>query len=211
MRTIGAVLRQKRQSRKLSIGELEKETKIKGAFIESIEEERWEKLPEYPAVQGFVKSITKTLGLKEEQTMAMLRRDYPPEKGLQINPKPDVGNKLIWSPKLTFITGVTSVLLVIVSYLAFQYFNFITPPKLEVEEPEDGQVVTQRNLVVSGNTDANATVRVNNQPVLIEEDGFFTTEVEIFEGTKEIVVKAVSRSGKETVVHRNIKPELREN
>ena len=45
---------------------------------------------------------------------------------------------------------------------------------------------------------------------IVGEDGTFETEIEIFEGTGEVVVVAKSRSGKETVVARKIKPELRQ-
>ena len=86
--------------------------------------------------------------------------------------------------------------------------SFITPPKIEITAPKEGETVTKREILVIGKTDPDAVVRVNNQPVLLTEDGNFITEVEIFEGTKEIEVKAISRSGKETIIRRKIKVEL---
>jgi len=77
-----------------------------------------------------------------------------------------------------------------------------------VEQPKDEQVVGERQVLVSGKVNPEATLKVNNQPVLVNEDGTFEVEIEIFEGTSEIVVVAKSRSGKETVIRRKIKPEL---
>lgn len=207
MKTIGKFLKDVRVKEKYSKTRVAKITKIKASFIEAIEKENWEALPDFPVVLGFVKSIAGILKIDEHRAVALLRRDYPP-RVLPINPKPDVSSKFIWSPKLTFLTGLGLILIVIFGYLTIQYFHFISPPKLTVESPGEGQVINQRNVSVSGKVDPEATLKINNQPVLVEEDGAFKAEIEIFEGTEEIVAKAVSRSGKETVVRRKIKPEL---
>ncbi|MGB6839208.1 MAG: hypothetical protein WBE27_03010, partial [Microgenomates group bacterium] len=123
-------------------------------------------------------------------------------------PKPDVSKKFRWRPRTTFIVGITIVIMMVLGYLGFQYSRFISPPKLVVDQPQEEEVVKERILIVSGKTDLDATIRINNQPVLVDEDGDFETEIEIFEGTEEIIVKAVSRSGKDAIIRRKIKPEL---
>lgn len=208
MKTIGEALKNGRSKKRYSLAKLEAETKIKRGFIEAIEEENWLSLPEYPVIVGFVKNLSRFLELDERSMVALLRRDYPPKK-LSINPKPDVSEKFFWSPRLTFFVGIGIVLVAIFGYLAFQYYKFVTPPKLEVNEPREGEVVKVRDFKVFGKTDADATVKVNNQPVLVNDDGSFTVDIAIFEGTNEIVVSSTSRSGKMTIVHRNIKPEMK--
>jgi cytoskeletal protein RodZ len=207
MKTIGKFLKDARAKKKYSKARVAKATKIKVSFIEAIEKENWEALPEFPVVLGFVKSIAGVLKVDKNQAVALLRRDYPP-RVLPINPKPDVSSKFTWSPRLTFLTGLGLILVVIFGYLTIQYFHFVSPPKLTVESPKEGQVINKRNVSVSGKVDPEATLKINNQPVLVGEDGTFKAEIEIYGGTEEIVVKAVSRSGKETVVRRKIKPEL---
>ncbi len=209
MRTIGQAVKEVRTRKRYSRKRLEEETKIKKDFIEAIEKEEWSKLPEYPVVQGFVKRIATTLKANPREVVALLRRDYPPQK-LVISPKPDVSEKFTWSPKLTFITGVVVVIMIVLGYLGFQYLRFTSPPPLEIYQPQEGQVIAGRDFAVSGKTDPQAVVKVNNQLVLVGGDGFFTAEIEIFEGTEEIEVKAISRSGKETVIRRKIVPELAE-
>lgn len=207
MKTIGEFLRESRVKKKYSQEEIAKETKIRKKFIAAIEKENWEVLPEFPVVVGFVKQITKFLNLNKKQALALLRRDYPP-KVLPVNPKPDVSKSFTWSPRLTFIVGIVIVIAVVLAYLGFQYNRFMGPPKLVVDQPKEEQIIKERTLKVSGETDLDVIVKVNNQPVLVDDNGKFETEIEIFEGTEEIVVKAVSRSGKEVVIRRKIKPEL---
>ena len=93
-------------------------------------------------------------------------------------------------------------------YLIFQYINFISPPSLDLIKPVEDHIASETTLVVEGKTDSDATIKINNQPVLADDEGKFLAEIEIFEGTKEIVVVAKSRSGKEAVVKRKISVEL---
>lgn len=207
MKTVGEYLKQARVKKRFSQEKIAEETKIKEEFISSIEREDWEALPEFPVVVGFVKGIVKVLNINERQAVALLRRDYPP-KVLPVNPKPDVSRTFTWTPRLTFVAGIVVIALIVLGYLGFQYSSFINPPKLAIYRPHEEEVIKERKLMVIGETDPDATLKVNNQPVLIEEDGRFEVEIEIFEGTEEIIIKSVSRSGKETIVQRKIKPEL---
>lgn len=209
MKTIGILLKEARIKKRYSLSKLQELTKIKKDFIDSIEKEKWSDLPEYPVVVGFVKSLAGCLDVGERQLIAFLRRDYPPKKlPTSINPKPDISNRFVWTPKLTFLIGITLVVLMVLGYLSFQYLRFITPPSLEVMQPKNEEVVKSRKVKVLGKTDADAVVRVNNQPVLIDKEGKFEGQIEIFEGTTSLVIKSVSRSGKETVIERKIIPEL---
>lgn len=197
MKTIGATIKQVRKIRKLSIKELSEKTKIRETFIRDIEHEKWARLPEYPVVLGFIKSISNALEINTKNVVALLRRDYPPQK-LIINPKPDPKPEFRWNPKLTFFTGVGIVLAVVIGYLVFQYSQFVRPPALDVIRPTEGQVVSGQSLEVSGTTDPNATVTVNDQPAYVDDSGHFYTELEISDQTSNIVVAAKSRSGKES-------------
>lgn len=207
MKTIGGAIKEARTRKKYSLSKLEEVTKIKKDFISALEKEDWGSLPEFPVLSGFVKSIAGALGASEKSLLALLRRDYPPQ-ALSINPKPDVGEKFVWSPKLTFAVGVGIIMVLVLGYLGIQYKKFISPPSLNVFTPEEEQVVKERRVKVTGKTDGDAIVKINNQPVLLDSEGNFEAEIEIFEGTNEIVVKAQSRAGKETVVRRKIIPEL---
>jgi len=208
MKTIGEILKEERLSKKYSLKKLEELTKIKKEFIEYIEELRWEKLPEYSTVLGFVKSISLYLNLDQKKTVAFLKRDYPPKKHDQINPKPDISNKVSWTPRIAFWVGSILTFLLVSSYLIFQYKRFVSSPKLSVILPEENQIINQNKVKVTGNTDTDAVITVNNQPVLTSSEGYFETEIQITKETYEIIVKAISRSGKETLIRRNIKPEF---
>jgi hypothetical protein len=121
-----------------------------------------------------------------------------------------VSEKFSWNPRLTFILGTFIVAVAVVGYLVYQYLGFISPPKLEVYNPVEGQEVSQPILVVTGKTGTDAVVKINNQSVLVDDDGNFSEELNIFEGTSAIEIVAISRSGKQTQVVRKIVPKLLE-
>ncbi|MFI5240950.1 MAG: helix-turn-helix domain-containing protein [Microgenomates group bacterium] len=203
MKTIGEILRSARVSKKISFGQLENKTKIKTEFMKSIEEEDWKSLPPFPTTLGFVKSLASALGLNEKTIVAVLKRDYPPQKDV-VEPKPDVINKFSWSPRLTFILSIAVVLISVLGYLVVQYAKFVAPPSLKVEAPREDELVEGKYVVVSGTTDTDAKVIVNSQPVLVDDNGKFLIGLEIIPGTKEVVIKASGRSGKETTIKRQI-------
>lgn len=197
MVTVGEILKEARLKKKLSLSNLEKETKIKKEFIDLIENNLWDKLPDYPVVSGFVKNIAVFLDVPAETANAILRRDYLPKK-LYINPKPDIESKFYWSPKLTFTTGISLLTLLVLSYLGFEYLKFIKPPELEIYNPKNNEIVLENKVKITGKTTTDVILTVNNQPILLDQEGKFQTEVEITKDTLSLLFKAISRSGKIT-------------
>ena len=207
MNTIGQIIKSARVKKKLSFRKLEEATKIRATFIKSIEEEKWEVLPTFTTVLGFVKSLATTLGIDEHMAIAVLKRDYPPKK-INVNPKPDAFSQFTWSPKLTFVIGVVAVILVVLGYIGFQYAKFISPPDLTIDSPKEGQTVDGNSVPVFGSTDSDVKITVNNQPVLIDADGKFSVNLGVTQTTKEIDIIATSRSGKINEIKRNIEVQV---
>lgn len=197
MNNVGQILKEARLKKGISLIKLENITKIKREFIIKIEESDWDNLPEFPVISGFVKNIANALDLPTNNINAVLRRDYPPKK-LTINPTPDVGSKFSWSPKLTFIVGVGILIIIVLSYLGFEYAKFIKPPELEINSPKNNEIITNMKVKVSGKTTTDVGLTINNQPIILDQEGNFTTEIQITKNTKELKFVATSRSGKVT-------------
>ena len=105
-----------------------------------------------------------------------------------------------------FIYIVTGIFFffVLVGYLLFQYrFAFINPP-LSLEFPAEKSVVSSSAVNVSGVTDPNATVYVQNEAVFLNPDGSFAKKIDVFPGEVIIEIRAVNRFGKETKIERHI-------
>lgn len=206
MNTVGQILKKTRVQKGISLFRLENITKIKRDFIAKIEKDDWNNLPEFPVVSGFVKNIANALDLSVDNMNATLRRDYPPKK-LRINPKPDISNKFMWSPKLTFMIGIMILVLIVLGYLGVQYKKFTSPPDLAISSPKRNEIITENKVKVSGKTTTDAVLTINNQPITLDQDGAFATEISITKETTNLIFRAISRSGKVTEKMVNIKVE----
>lgn len=207
MNTIGQILKDARTRKGVTLKSLEKETKIKKEFILRIENNDWQNLPDFPVVSGFVKNISESLGVSVDNANAVLRRDYPPKK-MAISPKPDIDNKFKWTPRITFFAGISMLVILVLSYLVFEYFRFMKPPDINIDEPKENQLLTDTKVLVKGSTTTDSILTVNNQPVILDQNGGFETSIEINKDTKEIVFKVVSRSGKVREISRKINPDF---
>lgn len=76
---IGETLRQAREARRLSLADAERLTKIRGAHLAALEEERFEALPPRPYAKGFVRVYARLLGLDAEALVAAVESRLPPE------------------------------------------------------------------------------------------------------------------------------------
>lgn len=63
------------------------------------------------------------------------------------------------------------------------------------------------DVLVSGKTDIGASVIINNQPVLVNSDGYFETSIPVDKNTKNLKIQARSRAGKIREIDRSLKIE----
>lgn len=203
MNTIGKILKDARLKKGISQKKLGYLTKIKKEFIILLEQNNWDKLPEFPVVSGFVKNIASVLDLSPSQANAVLRRDYPPKKSI-VNPVVNVEDRFSWTPKTTFTLAVGFLVITVLGYLGYEYFKFVKPPEILITRPKENEIIFSQFVKVEGKTTTDAILTVNNQPIIVDSDGNFSGELEITKDTKELKFVAISRSGKETVIVRKI-------
>jgi hypothetical protein len=75
-----------------------------------------------------------------------------------------------------------------------------SPPKLTIDSPGEGETIygqTNRTINVSGSTDEDSTVTVNDRLAIVNS-GNFSTTIQLNEGDNTIVVIATDRAGNET-------------
>ncbi len=105
------------------------------------------------------------------------------------------------SAKLTDTKGNVSDLSNIVSV---NYGN--TPPKLVVSDPTDNSTVTgdPNAVTVTGMTDDNVTVTINDRMVVIKTDNSFSYSYPLNEGDNILKIVATDASGNQTTIQRKV-------
>jgi hypothetical protein len=93
--------------------------------------------------------------------------------------------------------------MLIASYLAWQVQTFVRLPELEVTSPTD-VIIHDSSVVVRGQAEREAQVRVNGEDVLVGEDGTFSITVPLKAGVNLIQATATGVSDRTRVVERHL-------
>jgi cytoskeletal protein RodZ len=206
----GIRLREAREEKNLSLEEVSKQTKIKTAFLESIENGEYNKLPSSSYALGFVRNYARFLGIKDSEILPIFKREYDSETAYKVLPQgfdskeefPIKGFKL----RQTFLVGVL-VFFIFILYIIYQYrYAFLNPP-LKLVLPNQ-ETVKSSEIIVSGSTDPNSTIYVNKDVVTVSANGKFNKTLNVFPGPFLIEVKAINKFGRVTEIKKsiNVKP-----
>lgn len=174
-------------------------TDIPLKLLESLENERYTKLPEKVYIIGFLKKLAIYYQVDQKLLIDQfkLQDDLPKPKDNRLK-----YNKLSWNfvftPKV--LVGFISICLVvlILGWLSWQLFGINSSPRLTIREPVAGQVIKQSFIKVDGFTDAGAQVLINNEKIQAASDGNFSAVLSINTGTKQLSIQAISKFGKIT-------------
>lgn len=203
--TLGERMKKIRNERRLSLAEISKSTKIQIKYLEYIEEGDYMKLPADVYVKGFIRSYAIFMGLDE----AALIKQYQREKGIHKNIKkisdddnngtPIKFSIFIITPKIIIFSAVAVLVLASFLYLYKEVNSFVSAPRLVVIKPNDGLSIDGNSTHVTGIAEKDALVFINDQPVLVNENGEFGEDVGLKSGLNVITVKARSKFDKEAV------------
>lgn len=202
---VGQKLYETRIHKSLTLEEIAQSTKIRPEFLTAIEKGEYNKLPSPAYAQGFVRNYASFLGLSQKEILALFRREFDEKKAFKVLPDGMTQNDFpltrVRIQQSFFVIALAGI--VLLGYLGFQYRSMFFPPMLVVNSPKQN-AQTKDEVTVSGKTDPNATVLINNEPVLPNTNGEFTKNLTLFPGKTSITLKAKNRFGKETVLERII-------
>lgn len=208
MKSVGTILKETRERKRLTLSEVEKGTRIRLKFLDAIEHDDYAKIPSSAYAKGFVKNYSEFLGLDSATILAFFRRQTQDVTRASLLPKKtieDRENSLFQLTPGKFISILFGGLfLLFLSYFVIQYANLQRAPSLSLDKPKQDQIVEEKKVEVIGKTNADATVTVNGVSVLVRGDGRFYDQVALEAGVNTITVVATSRFGKATTVVRKI-------
>lgn len=203
--TLGEKLKKLRSERRISLAEVYKSTKIQVKYLEYLEDGEYDKLPAKVYVKGFLRSYANFLGVSESYLIKLYER----EQGIQENIKntsqeekiaePIKFPKFIITPKIMVMSAVGLLVFGCFFYLYKELGNFVNTPRLVIIKPVSGSVVESKTIYVSGVSEKDSEVFINDQPTMVNDKGEFNENVGLQDGLNTISVKAKNKFGKEAV------------
>jgi len=204
---IGQRIKEKRLEKGLTIDQISEITKIKAPFLLAIENSEYDKLPSVAYAQGFFRNYIKFLGLPEKETLALFRREFDTNKSYKVLPSGFSKNNKFSFSKIRMKQSLIIIILIFValfSFLFYQYKDAIFNPPLDILFPQDKTISSSSIVLVSGKTDPDVTVFVNDVAVSVDTNGAFKKNVVVLSGKTVIEIKAVNSFGKEKIIKREV-------
>ena len=188
MKRASAILESARLDRELDFTEISKKTKIPLRYLIAFENENSSDFPGEPYCSLMLKDYADFLGLNGEEVLCLFRRDY------DRRPQNSVRRRFWFSltPQFAFTAFISILGLIFAAYLISEYLKFNRPPTLKINWPQD---FSENSVEISGITDPESTVKINDSLVIVDINGNFKKSLEISTPEAKIVVEAKSPAG----------------
>ena len=207
MQTVGDILITKRLEKKLTLTQIEKATKIREKFLVLIEENKLNHFSSQTILKGFIRNYAAFLGLNTSEIMAFYRRQSD-DNSHPVTPKVDFFRQQFrFTPKTFTIISVGGLLGLFFFFLIFQYWQFTSAPFLTINSPLENVVVKNEEVEVSGQTDPDAILSINEQPVAIDQKGNFNIKVPLSAGLNILTIKSINKFQKSSIKVRHLRLE----
>lgn len=205
-KTFGQNLKNIREDRKLNIEFCSNSLKIHRKYIEGIENDDYKVFTSYHQALGFVQNYLEFLDLKVDELTRKWRsefyehfdhkektytRYYKPKKRIMVNFNMSLA-KVIY-----IFSGV--IILSFFSYIAFSFSQTLSNPVLDIYNPKNNDVVEDDLIDINGKTDSDSVLKINNEKIVIQTDGNFSTSLKLSEGINTFKFTSLNPYGKETV------------
>jgi cytoskeletal protein RodZ len=204
---LGQRLQHARKLKKVTLEQAAKSLRIREEFLAALESGSYEKLPSSAYAIGFVGNYAEFLGLPKNETVAMFRREFDEKRVYPVLPNQFTKTKEFKVKRFHMqqTVGIIAVVVCCIAvYIGFQYRFLFFPPGLDIYEPKDNQTYSSNEITISGKTDPNAIVKINNFVISVDQNGEFSKQIDAFEGKTIVQITAENRFGKKTVVSRHI-------
>lgn len=216
--TLGEKIRKLRNDKRISLNEVSRVTRIQIGYLESLENGEYDKLPADVYVKGFLRSYAEFLGVDDQVFIKLYEKERGIKRNLKKSKDPEKKKKIepinissfVFTPKKITIT--LSVILVFFGlvYLYREIGSFSEAPRLSIISPETNSEIDGNSIFVEGITEKDARLFINDQPILVNDDGKFRENITMQPGVNVINVKSVNKFDKEAVETITVKSKVEE-
>lgn len=199
--TLGDKLRRIRIEKDLSLEEVYKETEIQIKHLEDLEFGRYQDLPGDIYAKAWIRKYAEFLGLDSQDLLV----DYKIEKSVsdKLNSQKKDKNISFKAKKINLqpstvirFIGILLIVLSVISYLAWEIKNIISPPEVNIIYPEKDIKTIETSIEIIGQTEPEVILTINDEPVLLDDDGNFREEVNLVIGLNNLNINAKKKHSK---------------
>jgi transcriptional regulator with XRE-family HTH domain len=210
--TLAEKLKEAREKHDVSLEKLAHHLNIKKGYLEALETGQYHRLPAEVYASGYLKSLADYFGLNFFSLLKLYRKELGIEA--QIKKKKEKNKKIpapanfVITPRVFRLAIITLIVLSLFGYLWYEFSGLSRPPKLVVFEPAYDKTISEETIVITGQTDSDATLSINDQFIYIDPQGNFKEKIGLQRGLNIIKIKAKNRLDRENIIERKIVVEM---
>jgi len=199
MLSVGKLLKEAREKKKVSLREVEKQIKVREQFIRALEEDKWYTFTSRIYVTGILKNYARFLGLDERKILAFFRREY--ERSEEIKFKEKISTSYLSSDsKKTLLAGFIFICIVLVGYFTYQLFQYLKPPEVHIVSPTNTIFKRELTVKVIGKTEKEAVITIMGERIYQNEKGIFEYNMLLKKKENPLLIEVIGANGKKTVL-----------
>lgn len=197
MLSVGTLLKNTRERKKISLRDVEKHIKIREKFIIALEEDKWNIFTSKIYIMGILKNYARFLSLDEQKILAFFRREYEKKDDVRFKERIS-GNYMSSDSKKTILTGFIILGILFIFYFSFQLYQYITPPKIEILSPTISVFKRESTITIVGKTEKEAMVTILGERVYQNKEGIFEYVLPLKQKNTVLTIEVVGANGKKT-------------
>jgi len=200
---IAQQLKKTRLEKKKSLDEVVASLGIRKEYLEALENGEYSKLPQGVYGKNYLREYGRYLKLDETKLLDMYDDAFKVEvktRGRQVfSRKIPKAYLFLIIPRIIKNILLLLVVFICLFYLAYYVNNLIAPPKLDIYYPQEDIAVHQNVIIISGKTELEAEVLINNEKVLADKSGEFVKEVSLRDGVNTISIVSKKKYSKKSL------------
>lgn len=204
MLSVGTLLKNTRERKKITLRDVEKHIKVRERFVKALEEDRWNMFTSKIYIMGILKNYARFLSLDEQKILAFFRREYEKKEDVRFKERIS-GDYLSSDSKKTVFAGFIILFLAFLVYFSYQIYQYMKPPTVEILSPKVTTFKRDSTITIVGKTEKEAVVTILGERVYQNKDGVFEYVLPLKQKNTAFSVEVVGANGKKTQLDRIFK------
>jgi cytoskeletal protein RodZ len=188
-KSLPEVIKTARLKNNLSLEELALKVQISGNYLKNLEAGDYQLLPGEIYARQFIKKLAKFFHLNEKGLLEIYQKDLQTQPPLiKLNRQTYHDGWL--SPKTVRLFFIFVLVIGFAGYFTWEIKNIFTPPVLEIYSPAGSVITKETTIEITGKTEPETTVKIDQQEILTEPDGSFSELVDLTIGVNTFKISA---------------------
>jgi cytoskeletal protein RodZ len=203
-RTLGDMLRSKREERGSTLEDVERATQVSKKYIAALEQNDFMKLPEPVYAKRFARALAKHYQLDPNTVVENLLKEMTAAVEAPAISHPTTfvqGRAMLSTPSIMKVILGGLAFLAVVGYFAVSVHRILKPPEVTLFSPQDDQMFGSSRVPLEGVTEPEVELTVNGEAVPTEADGSFKELLTLPPGVSDLRIAAKKRHSREREVY----------